>query len=85
VFRRQGTGGDAAWKDRSSVSEEIATEIQTRCDIEGAAVPAEHIRDSSPVTPVRTDNLRCGSLESWLTMKTRSPALMIALKVLKSM
>jgi hypothetical protein len=30
------------WSD--DVSEEIATEIQTRCDIEGAAVP-EHIRD----------------------------------------
>jgi hypothetical protein len=30
------------WSD--DVSEEIATEIQTRCDMEGAAVP-EHIRD----------------------------------------
>jgi hypothetical protein len=30
------------WSD--DVSEEIALEIQTRCDIEGAAVP-EHIRD----------------------------------------
>jgi hypothetical protein len=30
------------WSD--DVSEQIATEIQTRCDIEGVAVP-EHIRD----------------------------------------
>jgi hypothetical protein len=30
------------WSD--DVSEEIATEIQTRCDMKGAAVP-EHIRD----------------------------------------
>jgi len=60
------------WSD--DVSEEIATEIQTRCDMEGAPSPSTS-ETSSPVTPVRTGNLHCGSLESWLTMKTRSPTL----------
>ncbi len=45
------------WSD--DVSEEIATEIQTRCDIEGVAVPG-HIRDfvASYSGPVRQLTLR---------------------------
>ena len=41
------------------VSEEIATEIQTRCDIEGVAVPG-HIRDfvAGYSGPVRQLKLR---------------------------
>jgi hypothetical protein len=43
------------------VSAEIADEIQTRCDIEGAAVP-EHVRDFVEVHtgPVRQLSLRLG-------------------------
>ncbi|OIQ71836.1 hypothetical protein GALL_465440 [mine drainage metagenome] len=47
------------WSD--DVSEAIATEIQTRCDIEGASVP-EHIRDfvDRYSGPVRQLTLRPG-------------------------
>jgi hypothetical protein len=45
------------WSD--DVSEQIATEIQTRCDIEGVAVP-EHIRDfvANRTGPARQLTLR---------------------------
>ena len=45
------------WSD--DVSEEIATEIQTRCDIDGVAVP-EHIRDfiANHTSPARQLTLR---------------------------
>ena len=47
------------WSD--DVSEDIATEIQTRCDIEGVAVP-EHIHDfvASYTGPTRQLALRLG-------------------------
>jgi hypothetical protein len=38
------------------VSEEVANEIRTRCDIEGISVP-EHIGTSSRATPVKLNNL----------------------------
>lgn len=41
------------------VSEEIAAEIQTRCDIDGAAIP-EHIRDFVVNRTGRSASPRCG-------------------------
>jgi hypothetical protein len=43
------------WAD--DVSEDIAQEVQTRCDIAGEPVP-EHLETSSRTTPRRRDSWR---------------------------